>query len=71
MNILNINSTKSEFGIVQLFFNFGYRLGPIIGGVIYNAFINFEFNIGDIIYLELGSSLRVLELYPLWVVFFY
>ncbi len=45
-----------EFGIVQAFFNLGSTIGPIIGGILYDAFLNVQYNIGGISYFGVGIT---------------
>ncbi len=45
-----------EFGIVQALFNFGSVLGPIIGGAIYDYFLDITFNLNGVVYLGAGVT---------------
>ncbi|UCG89814.1 MAG: MFS transporter [Candidatus Heimdallarchaeota archaeon] len=45
-----------EFGIVQALFNFGSVLGPIIGGVLYDNFLDVTFNLNGVVYLGAGVT---------------
>lgn len=45
-----------EFGIVQSLFNLGSTIGPIVGGIIYDALIGVTYDIGGTIYYGVGAS---------------
>jgi len=45
-----------EFGIVQALFNFGSVMGPIIGGALYDYFLDVTFNLNGVVYLGAGVT---------------
>ncbi|MFX1284608.1 MAG: MFS transporter [Promethearchaeota archaeon] len=45
-----------EFGIVQALFNFGSVLGPIIGGILYDYFLDVTFTLNGFVYLGAGVT---------------
>ncbi len=45
-----------EFGIVQALFNLGSVLGPVIGGALYDNFLDTTFNLNGIIYIGAGVT---------------
>ncbi|MFX0013346.1 MAG: MFS transporter [Promethearchaeota archaeon] len=45
-----------EFGIVQALFNFGSVLGPIIGGALYDQYLNVTFTLNGVVFLGAGVT---------------
>ncbi len=45
-----------EFGIVQSLFNLGSTIGPIVGGIIYDALVGVTYDIGGTVYYGVGAS---------------
>ncbi len=45
-----------EFGIVQALFNLGSVLGPIIGGALYDYYLDVTFNLNGVIYIGAGVT---------------
>jgi MFS family permease len=55
-----------EFGILQAFFNLGAAMGPIVGGLLYDAFFMKNTDLGNnITYLGAGMAFAVAGVFAL------